>query len=160
MVGWDALMRICSGPGCLRAVDDQVRFCRECNPVQGILEPVDGIREHTLTDRVRYARLYSSPRWQRIRLQAIKACPLCARCQLSISEIGDHIVPAGVAVAQAHASGAYPFDRHAGFYLSSNIQGLCRPCHWLKTVEDKTHTGAWPDVVAKQQATPKRRYSF
>jgi 5-methylcytosine-specific restriction endonuclease McrA len=88
-------------------------------------------------------------RWQRTRLQVIKSQPLCARCELRISEIVDHVVPAHVAVQQARDSRLYPTDRNAGYYFRSNLQGLCRPCHYDKTLEDKTHVGPWDDVIAK-----------
>jgi 5-methylcytosine-specific restriction endonuclease McrA len=154
-------MRICSGPGCLRAVADDVRFCDECKPTpQQDNSVTSDVREHTLTDRERYARLYSGSRWQRLRVQAVKRCPLCARCELRITEIIDHIVPAGVAIAQARDSGLYPTDRFAGFYFLSNLQGLCRACHLQKTIEDKTHVGAWPNSVTVELNAPKRRWSF
>ena len=85
---------------------------------------------------------------------------MCARCELSISAIVDHVVPAGVAIAQAQQSGRYSQDRYAGFYLLSNLQGLCRACHALKTEEDKTHAGPWPDVLAKEAQRAKRVWSF
>lgn len=150
-------MRICSGPGCLRAVNDDVRFCDECSPVVAL---VDGLREHSVTDRERYASLYSGRRWQRVREQAMRLHPLCDRCQLRVSEIIDHRIPAGVAIQQAIASGLYPLDRVAGFYFMSNLQGLDRACHWDKTLEDKLHTGAWPDVIAIEQQSRKRVFSF
>lgn len=150
-------MRICSGSGCLRTIEDSERFCDECKPVTAI---PDGGREHSVTDRDRYAFLYSSARWQRVRGLAIRACPLCAVCKLAISEIVDHIVPAAIAVQQAQLSGRYPTDRHAGYFLTSNLQGLCRSCHGLKTVEDKTHIGPWPDVVEKEALMPKRKWFF
>jgi 5-methylcytosine-specific restriction endonuclease McrA len=151
-------MRICSGAGCLRAVPDDIRFCDECKPVY--VPSTDEIREHTLTDRERYATLYSGSRWQRVRIQVIKGCPLCSRCDLSISEIADHIVPAGVAIAQARDSGLYPHDRYAGFYLRSNLHGLCRGCHYLKTIEDKAHCGGWPDIISIEQLKTKRAWTF
>ena len=150
-------MRICSGAGCLRAVADDVRMCAECQPP---IRPVDDSKQHSVTDRVRYAYLYSSPRWQRVRKQALVACPFCARCETAVTELVDHIVPAGVAVAQAQQSGQYLLDKWAGFFLLSNLQGLCRACHWIKTEEDKAHTGAWPDVVEKEKRRPKRRFTF
>jgi 5-methylcytosine-specific restriction endonuclease McrA len=150
-------MRVCSGSGCLRAVPDDVRFCDECKPVS---PTTDEIREHTITDRERYAFLYSGSRRQCVRDLVVRACPLCARCGLCISEIADHIVPAGVAIAQARDSGAYPLDRYAGFYLRSSLHGLCRPCHYAKTIEDKTHTGPWSDVLDKERLAPKKIWSF
>jgi len=85
---------------------------------------------------------------------------MCVRCQLSIAREVDHIAPADVAIQQARDSGRYPFDRHAGYFLKSNLQGLCRPCHAVKTIEDKSHVGPWPDVIAKEEAAPKKRWAF
>jgi 5-methylcytosine-specific restriction endonuclease McrA len=85
---------------------------------------------------------------------------MCGLCDRRISEEVDHIVPAREAIAQAQASGLYPLDRYAGYYFRSNLRGLCRLCHRGKTLEEKTHTGAWPDVVAREQAAPKRRFAF
>lgn len=154
-------MRICSGAGCLRAIDDDKRLCDECQAERdGIVHDSDGIRSHTLTDRERYAALYKSHRWQAIRAHALRREPWCSRCGVAMSEIGDHRVPAGVVIVQAQLSGLYKMDRYAGFYFKSNIQGLCRACHWIKTAEDKGHVGPWPDAVAIERATPKPRYSF
>lgn len=71
----------------------------------------------------------------------------------------DHIVPAQIAVMQAQLSGKY-LDKWAGYFLRSNLQGLCRLCHYRKTLEDKTHAGDWPDVVAKEQAQSHQAVSF
>jgi 5-methylcytosine-specific restriction endonuclease McrA len=101
-----------------------------------------------------------SGRWHRVRLSVLQKHPICQRCDLSLSEIVDHVVPAAVAVTQARESGKYLLDRWAGYYLVSNLQGLCRPCHWTKTNEDKVHVGPWPDVVAKEEAAPKKKWSF
>lgn len=152
-------MRVCSGAGCLRAVQDDVRFCDECKQaVQS--SSGDGERVHTSTDRERYAAQYSGLRWRQIRERALRRSPMCQRCERAATVIVDHIVPAGIAIAQARESGKYPTDRYAGFYLLSNLQGLCRACHWAKTIEDKAHTGPWDDVIAREAATPKRRYAF
>jgi 5-methylcytosine-specific restriction endonuclease McrA len=150
-------MRICSGPGCLRAVNDDVRFCDECKPERAV---DDDTRTHTSGYDAELDALRKSQRWQRLRVQVIKRDPICKRCDLSISEIADHIVPAREAITQARLSGLYPLDRNAGYFLITNLQGLCRPCHYTKTIEDKTHTGPWPDVVAKQVASPRKVYSF
>jgi 5-methylcytosine-specific restriction endonuclease McrA len=146
-------MRICSGAGCLRAVKDEMRFCDECAPVV----VVDDARNHTSGYD---AELDGLRNCRRLRIQIIHRDPLCSRCQLSISEIVDHVVPAREAISQAQLSRRYPTDRYAGYYLKSNLQGLCRPCHYAKTLEDKTHTGAWPDVVENDRLTPKRVWSF
>lgn len=134
-----------------------VTVCDECKPSA---QPTDDTRVHTLTDRERYAFLYSGARWQRLRDVAIRRCPVCARCDRNLSEIVDHIVPAGVAIAQARNSGLYSADGYAGFYIESNLQGLCRSCHFWKTAEDKTHAGPWPDVLEIQRLAPKRRFTF
>jgi 5-methylcytosine-specific restriction endonuclease McrA len=157
IAGRGVSVRICSGPGCLRAVLEDVRFCDECKPTP---KTTDDIREHSLTDRERYASLYSGPRWQRVRRLVVQRSPLCQRCELSITEIVDHIVPAGIAIIQARDSGRYLTDRYAGFYFLSNLQGLCRPVHHLKTIEDKAHAGPWPNVIEREGLAPKKRWSF
>jgi 5-methylcytosine-specific restriction endonuclease McrA len=150
-------MRICSGAGCLRVVDDGIRFCDECKPQA--TTTTDDIRIHTLTDREKYAFLYSSSRWTRLRNLVIRSQPFCARCGNNISEIVDHIIPAGIAIVQASESGLY-VDRYAGFFMRSNLHGLCRECHFKKTTEDKTHVGAWPSVVQADSLKAKRVWSF
>lgn len=150
-------MRICSGAGCLRVVADDVRFCDECKPQ--VTDNTDGIREHTLTDRERYAFLYSSAQWTRLRQLVIRSQPMCARCRARLSVIVDHIVPAGIAIVQARESGKYT-GKYAGFYMRSNLQGLCRECHYRKTIEDKTHVGPWPNVVDLDALTAKKQWTF
>jgi 5-methylcytosine-specific restriction endonuclease McrA len=91
---------------------------------------------------------------QRLRVQIVKRDPICRRCDLSISEIVDHIVPAREAVSQGRLSGLYPFDKYAGYFLKSNLQGLCRSCHGVKTTEEKAHVGPWPDIIAMNRPHP------
>ena len=151
-------MRVCSGPGCLRAVPDDERFCDECKPTHRV---EDGIRSHNLADRERYQFLYESNRFQDYcRPKTLKTFPFCARCGSAPSTICDHIVPAGEAVRQVKESGRFPFDLYAGFFLLSNLQGLCRVCHSIKTNEDKAHVGPWPSVLDKQDALPKKVWRF
>jgi len=153
-------MRLCSGAGCGRKVADDVRYCDECKAERGETVKTDDIKNHTTGYDAELDALRKGTRWQRIRDIAIKRCPLCARCQLAVSEIVDPIVPAGVAVQQARDSGRYPIDKYAGYYLLSNLQGLCRPCHYAKTIEDKAHVGPWPDVIAKEMSAPRKKWSF
>lgn len=149
-------MRICSGAGCLRAIHDDRRFCDECKPTT----TTDEIRTHTHGYDAELDRLNKGARWQRVRGQVLRRDPLCRRCELSMTEEIDHVVPARVAVVQAQLSGLFPGDKYAGYYLKSNLQGLCRVCHRAKTAEEKAHVGEWPDVVAAEQATPKKVWSF
>lgn len=153
-------MRICSGAGCGRKVADDVRFCDECRAERGEAVKTDDIKQHTTGYTEELDALRKGTRWQRIRLTVLSRHPFCARCQVAVSEIADHIVPAEIAVQQARDSGRYPLDKWAGYYLLSNLQGLCRPCHYAKTLEDKTHVGPWPDVVAIEAAAPKKKWSF
>lgn len=155
-------MRICSGAGCLRAVPDSVRFCDECRPPASLTTGTTDqpIKQHTSGYDAELDRLRKSPRWQRLSRRVLREQPLCARCELRPSELTDHIVPAREAIAQAQNSGQYPFDRFAGYFLRSNLQGLDRKCHWEKTNEDKTHVGPWPDAVERERIAPKRRFRF
>jgi 5-methylcytosine-specific restriction endonuclease McrA len=149
-------VRICSGAGCLRAVADDVRYCDSCKPVtqHNTTSPT-----HTNADRERYAFLYSSGMWTKLRAVVIREQPMCQRCGLKLTAIIDHIVPAGVAIQQAIDSGKYA-NKYAGFYIRSNLQGLCRSCHLWKTIEDKTHVGVWINVVDKDKRIIKKIYSF
>ena len=150
-------MRICSG-GCGSVVPDGVRFCDDCKPSTS---GDDGIRSHTYADRERLGHLYGGKRWKEYcQPSVLRRDPICKRCNTELSEIADHIVPAGIAIEQAKASGKYPLDAYAGFFLMSNLQGLCRSCHKVKTDEDKAHQGEWPDVVAIEAAAPKKKWSF
>ena len=151
-------MRICSGAGCLRVVADDVRWCDECKPQSST--DTDDIRVHTLSDRIKYAFLYSSARWTRLRGSVARAQPFCARCHNRITVIVDHAVPAGVAIVQVQQSGKYGVDKWAGFFMRSNLQGLCRECHYIKTEEDKAHVGVWPDVLEKDALTTKHVFTF
>jgi 5-methylcytosine-specific restriction endonuclease McrA len=151
-------MRLCSG--CQTKVEDTVRFCDVCTAERGTPVVSDDIKQHTVSDRVRFAFLYIGERWKRnVQPKAMKLYPLCARCG-AVTQLIDHMVPAGEAIRQAQASGLYPLSKYAGFFFISNLQGLCRECHWIKTNEDKAHVGPWPDVVAKEQAQPKKVWSF
>lgn len=148
-------MRICSGAGCLRVIADDVRYCDECKPkVQA-----DDTRSHTMGYNAALDRLRKSTRWQKLRDRVARAQPMCCRCQKQLTQIVDHIIPAEIAVMQAQLSGKY-MDRWAGYFIRSNLQGLCRICHAAKTIEDKGHNGPWPDVVERDAAHPKRRYLF
>ena len=153
-------MRLCTGAGCGRAVPNDVRFCDECQAERNKTTGTDGISVHSTAYDAQLDKQRTSGRWQAVRSKALIRCPMCARCNIHLSEIADHIVPARVAVQQARDSGKWPFDPWAGYYLLCNIQGLCRPCHYDKTIEDKTHVGPWPDVVAQAAAAPKKRWSF
>ena len=151
-------MRICSGAGCLRAVQDSVRYCDECKPSR---KAADEIREHTSGYDAELDRLRKGPKWQRVRREVVLRDPLCRRCELHITEEVDHIVPAREAIAQAQTSGHYTLNPTAGYYFKTNLQGLCRECHRAKTIEDKTHVGDWPDIVEKERAAMKARvWSF
>jgi 5-methylcytosine-specific restriction endonuclease McrA len=151
-------VRVCSGAGCLRVVEDNVRFCDECIPAV----PVDdGIRNNvtSLPDRDAYRRLYGGARWRyETQPKVLRRDPYCKRCDKAVAVLVDHIIPAGIAIAQVQASGRYPLSPFAGFYLMSNLQGLCRSCHKFKTDEDKAHVGAWPSVL--DVAPRKRVYGF
>jgi 5-methylcytosine-specific restriction endonuclease McrA len=151
-------MRICSG-GCGSKVPDGQRFCDDCQPVK---PQDDGIRENQRTDgyNEELDALRKTSRWQRRRAQVVKEEPMCQRCGLERTEIVDHIVPAQIAVQQARASGKYPLDKNAGYFLRSNLQGLCGACHRTKTNEDKEHVGDWPDVVEKEAQQPRKQWTF
>jgi 5-methylcytosine-specific restriction protein A len=152
-------MRLCSGPGCGHAIPEDEKFCEECRAERAPQQTED-VHEHTSGYTAELDALRKSARWQRVRARAMKRDPICKRCERRMSEIVDHVVPAHAAVQQARDSGKFPFDKYAGYFLLSNLQGLCRPCHYAKTMEDKTHVGEWPDVVERELARPKKVWRF
>jgi 5-methylcytosine-specific restriction endonuclease McrA len=155
------VMRLCGGAGCQTAIPENVRYCPACTEERTPKQSDDGIRSNSVSDRERYAFLYKGERWKRnVQPKALKACPMCSRCGIKVSELVDHIVPAGEVIRQAQESGLYPGRPYAGFFFSTNLTGLCRGCHWHKTNEDKMHVGPWPDAVALEQSKPRKVYSF
>jgi hypothetical protein len=149
-------MRICSGAGCLRAVPDDVQLCTECRPSKAI-QASDGIKAHNTGYDPELDRLRKSPRWQRLSHSVLRSQPICKRCDHNVAEITDHVVPAREAMAQMELAGR---GRTEGYFLRSNLQGLCRACHWVKTNEDKTHVGEWPDVIENERLAPPRKWTF
>jgi 5-methylcytosine-specific restriction endonuclease McrA len=153
-------MRLCSG--CRAKIPETVRFCDQCSAERNHGHSDDGIRTHSDPNvyNAELDKCRTGARWQRIRRRVVIEEPLCRECQLSITEIVDHIVPAPIAVQQARESGRWPFDRYAGYYLRSNLQGLCRQCHARKTERDKQHVGPWPNVVEAHDKAPKKKWVF
>jgi hypothetical protein len=152
-------MKLC-GRGCARAIPDDARCCDECAAERGI--PVDGQRQHrgpnVYGDELDHLR--KGTRWQDRRAKVLAKDPMCADCQTAYAEICDHIVPAAEALRQVRASGRFPFDPNAGYYLMSNLQGLCRSCHGTKTLLDAAHVGDWPSVMEAFDKLPKKKWSF
>lgn len=153
------VMRLCTGCGS-KMPEEQRGKCDECSGAKQ--HTVDtGIREHTSSKYTpEIDKLKTGPRWQRVRKQVIQRDPLCKTGCGALSEIVDHIVPAEIAIQQARDSGKCPYDQYAGFYLLTNLQGLCRSCHGKKTVKDKAHQGEWPNVIETELAAPKKVWTF
>jgi 5-methylcytosine-specific restriction endonuclease McrA len=152
-------MKLCGG-GCRRAIPDDAKRCDECNAERNVTASTSDTRTHSNSYDEQLDAQRKSARWQRTRTRVLKRDPFCRRCAAAIAEICDHIVPAREAIAHAQVSGRFPLDKWAGYYLETNLQGLCRPCHALKTDEDKTHTGPWPDIIAAWLLRPKKVWSF
>jgi len=141
--------------------EDSRGVCDACKGgKQHSVVPREDIKSHSTAYDDVLDGLRKGTRWQRIRHSVMQRDPACKRCGLHVSEICDHKVPAAIAIQQAQDSGRYPLDKYAGYYLKSNLQGMCRPCHGMKTIEDKTHTGPWPDVIAAEAAAPRKVWTF
>jgi hypothetical protein len=146
-------MRICSGPGCLRAVPDDVRFCDECRVEHNVTPHAPRTRvERGRTDPMMLE--YGTKRWQTVRRIALLKQPYCIgwrmTCQ-ALSVVGDHNIPARTIVPVCRALGLFPMSRFPGFYVASNIVGLCHACHNRKTlVEDKCD---WTEALVTTVST-------
>jgi 5-methylcytosine-specific restriction endonuclease McrA len=123
-------MRICSGPGCLRAVPEDVRFCDECAPEHKQDRPSGARRA---ADDVVQAE-YQKARWRKgIRPRVMQRYPFCCECKRYPSAVADHHIPARLLIAICRAERIFPFDPMGGFYILENIVGLCHSCHNSKT---------------------------
>ena len=157
-------MRMCSG--CQTKVADNVRICSACRAERSN-KPNDGIREHSPSFEqsgvydAELDELRKGKRWKyQMQPSIIRRDPICKRCDTAMSAIVDHIVPAAIAILQARESKRWPLDKYAGYFLTCNLQGLCRACHAAKTAEDKEHQGPWPNVVELYDAAPKKKWTF
>lgn len=104
-----------------------MQFCPE--PHCGVLVTSGRCPAHTPRQRnasrtfLLHQRWYASARWRRLRLAVLQAEPFCRTCRAagrrSLTVDIDHI--------RKHAG-----DRRL-FWDRSNLQGLCKPCHTVKT---------------------------
>jgi hypothetical protein len=128
-------MRICSGPGCLAAVPDNVRFCAECKP--------NSTPERTRVERARTDPImleYGTKQWQTLRRLGLQKHPFCKgwnrECN-ELSRVADHNIPARLVAKVSRALGLFPYQKWPGFYILDNLSGMCHSCHTKKTrVED------------------------
>ena len=138
-----------------------------CAACKGDRKPAsDGIREHGAVQRpgiydADLDRQNKSRKWQEYtRPRILKRDPFCRMCDTAITEIIDHKIPAAVAVEQARASKRWPYDPWIGYYLESNLQGLCRGCHAKKTADDLRRIEPWPGILDEYDKQPKKVWSF
>jgi len=143
-------MRICSGPGCGRAIPEEARYCSDCQP--GTAGDGDGIRVHRpegatsrpglrLSGAQRAASdpilaQYSTPRWGKLKQIVLQRYPFCVECKRNPSRVADHEIPARLIVT-AFRSEQLSLDPWGGFYVMENLRGRCHSCHNSKSkIED------------------------
>ena len=101
-------MQFCLEPGCGALV------ASGCCPAHARLTRPHDVRAH---------RWYVSRRWLRLRQDVIRRDPFCRACRVegrrTLTTDIDHITP--------HQGDALRF------WDANNLQGLCKPCHSLKT---------------------------
>lgn len=156
-------MRLCGG--CRSKIPDEPKgLCPACKVAR--MPKDDGIKAHVAIQRIgvygpELDKQNKSRKWiEYTRPRILKRDPMCKRCEIAVSEIADHVVPAAVAVAQARASGRWPLNPWMGYYIETNLQGLCRGCHAEKTAEDMRRTEPWPDILEAYDRQPKKVWSF
>jgi hypothetical protein len=170
------MMRLCRG--CSTAIPAETKgMCAKCEKERYGSQSGDGIKSHVPTQLpgkqhtmagydAAMDKLRKCKRWDDRRAQVIKRDGTCVRCKAegrppAPIDIIDHIIPAQIAIAQAWESKRFgPVDRNAGYYLTCNLQGLCRHHHAIKTLEDLSHAGEWPNVMTLYDAQPKKQYFF
>lgn len=102
--------RFCEEPGCPLRVRPPLRRCAEhrSSHARRRLKPAGAFR------------VYDSPRWRALVRQVRREEPVCRRCKVTPTADVDHILEL--------EDGGAPYDR-------TNLQGMCRPCHRIKTAE-------------------------
>lgn len=144
-------MRICSGVGCGRAIEDGKRYCPECDSTSP-----NTLKTHSpaARDSGIAGKLYNGKRWQWNRNEIVRLYPICERCHRSLSALCDHVVPSVAAIMQVNADSRtrthWPFDPAIGFFLRCNLQALCRSCHTKKSNADVVYEAsgqAWPCLM-------------
>jgi 5-methylcytosine-specific restriction endonuclease McrA len=170
-------MRLCGG--CQTKIPDDHRgMCAACERDRYGTQPGDGIKSHSNVQQSNVQqhtmagydaamdKLRKCKRWDDSRAKVIRRDGTCVRCKAegrppAPIDIVDHIIPAQIAIDQAWETRRFgPVDRNVGYYLLCNLQGLCRSCHAVKTLEDLSHTGPWPNVMDVYDAQPKKVWSF
>lgn len=157
-------MRLCSG--CQTKIPDEPKgLCATCKADRN-KPSSDGIRSNVGVQR---ASVYGpeldkqnkSRKWlEYTRPRILRRDPMCKGCDKAMSEIVDHIVPAAIAVEQARVSGRWPYSPWVGYYIETNLQGLCFGCHAKKTAEDMKRIEPWPNILTAYDQQPKKVWSF
>jgi 5-methylcytosine-specific restriction endonuclease McrA len=159
------MMRLCRA--CQSKMPEQQKGL--CDACSGSKKPVvsDGIRSNVAVRNDgayddRLDALRKDRRWrEQVQPRIVKRDPMCKRCDVAPTAIVDHIVPAAEAIRQVKEDGRFgPAAPNAGYYLESNLQGLCAACHGAKTAEDKQRTEPWPSVMEAHDKLPKKVWSF
>ena len=97
---------ICNAPGCTTVVVKT--YCtRHTKPPK----PKD-LRPSA------YRRGYGGARWERVRKKVLSRDVICQHCMRALAVAVDHIIP------KSEGGAAWDLD---------NLQGLCVPCHSIKT---------------------------
>jgi 5-methylcytosine-specific restriction protein A len=103
------------------------QFCSE--PGCGVLVPsgkCDAHRPRARMSNVDYARTkpwYDSMRWRRLRVEVLQDEPFCRACRAH----GIKVLTVDIDHIRKHNGDA------TLFWARSNLQGLCKACHTIKT---------------------------
>ena len=93
-------------------------------------EPAFSLAEKLKKKQGRFKKLYSLKEWKQLRVTLLKENPYCVWClsvgRLRIAKVIDHIT--------AH-------EGNLKLFLDfSNLQGLCKECHGIKSAREKHGT--------------------
>jgi 5-methylcytosine-specific restriction enzyme A len=114
-------LRGCYKPGCGQLTSNG--YCE-----QHKTQPAEQAKRNDIARRQTdpFRKLYFTTLWQNTSRQVRARDVICCICNFAFSEVADHIIPARIYVPQCGG------DIQA-FYDQSNIQGICKPCHRVKT---------------------------
>lgn len=142
--GGGGVGRICNAPGCTEVVYGKNRFCGEHR--QGSAREYYE-RMWNNPRRSKKRALYSGERWRRLRLAKMRHNPACEMCTTRMAQEVHHVKPVE----------EFP----ELIYDVSNLQSLCRACHFRATVKEmeevrgvKNKTMWLPDLKDKAFRMP------
>jgi len=120
----------CDVGGCRKVAVNGARYCADHNRPLPQQAEENQAHERQRTHNEPWRKWYHRVQWVRLRGLCLARDPVCKICNRNASTIADHKVP---------HKGAWVL-----FCDLNNLQGVCKPCHDLKTATEDGGFGSRP----------------